>query len=80
MKAFTLKVFGETKELHLFEGEITEKGCTSGAASICGMMKKPDSLGNAFQCLKENEARLECAKMGRKVCGVCVSHLYTTYR
>lgn len=80
-KAYTLKQKKETEELHLFEGEFTEPDkCTSGAKSICGMMAKADSSGNRFACLKENDARIECAKIGRKVCGVCVSHLYATYR
>lgn len=80
-KAYTLKQKKETEELHLFEGEFTEPGkCNSGATSICGMMAKVDSARNVFTCLNENDARIECAKIGRKVCGVCVSHLYATYR
>ena len=79
--AYTLKRKNETEELHLFEGEFTEADkCTSGFKSICGMMAKADSSGNIFACLDENDARIECAKLGRKVCGVCVSHLYATYK
>jgi hypothetical protein len=78
--AYTLKQKNGTEELHLFEGEFTESDkCTSGLMSVCEMMAKADSSGNIFACLDENDARLECAKLGRKVCGVCVSHLYTTY-
>lgn len=80
MKAYTLKIFGETEELHLFEGKMTEKGCTSGSTSICQKMAKAESSGNKFTCLEEDEARIGCAEIGRKVCGICVSHLYTTYR
>ena len=79
--AYTLKLKKETEELHLFEGEFTEPGkCNSRATSICGMMAKSDSGGNIFTCLNEDDARIECAQRGRKVCGVCVSHLYATYK
>lgn len=79
--AYTLKRKNETEELHLFEGVFTEANkCTSGAKSICGMMAKTDSSGNIFACRNENDARIECAYLGRKVCGVCVSHLYATYK
>ena len=80
-KAYTLKQKKETEELHLFEGEFSEPGkCSSGATSICEMMAKADSAGNVFACKNEDDARIECAKLGRKVCGVCVSHLYATYK
>jgi hypothetical protein len=79
MKAYTLKIKGNTKEYHLFEGEMSPTGCTSGSQSICKKMEKKESSGNIFQCKDENEARIECAKRGREVCGTCVSHLYTTY-
>ena len=42
-------------------------------------MKKDESSGNFFACYTEDEARLACARIGREVCGVCVSHLYETY-
>jgi hypothetical protein len=80
MKAYTLKIRGETKELHLFEGEMTNEGCNSGPQSICQKMTKAESSGNKFVCLPEDDARNRCATIGRKVCGICVSHLYTTYR
>lgn len=80
-KAYTLKQKKETEELHLFEGEFTEPGkCNSAATSICEKMAKADSAKNIFTCLNENDARIESAKIGRKVCGVCVSHLYETYK
>jgi hypothetical protein len=79
MKAYTLKKNGDTEELHLFEGEMIDKGCTSCDKSICEKMTKTESSGNAFACKNENDARLACAQAGRQVCGICVSHLYTTY-
>ena len=79
MKAYTLKKKKDTKEYHLFEGDFTPDGCNSPSLSICEKMKKSDSEKNVFTCLDENEARIQCANEGRKVCGICVSHLYTTY-
>ena len=80
MKAYTLKKKRETDELHLFEGDMTDGGgCTSAAKSICRKMDKADSSGNVFSCKTDKEARIKSAEAGRSVCGVCVSHLYTTY-
>lgn len=79
MKAYTLKKKKNTEEYHLFEGDFSQKPCTSENESICKKMEKSDSSGNEFQCLNENQARNEIAKIGRPVCGICTSHLYTTY-
>ena len=82
MKAYTLKKKRETEELHLFEGDFTnvkEKKCNSKQISICEKMDKNESEGNLFFCEDENIARTKCAQLGRKVCGICVSHLYATY-
>ena len=79
MKAYTLKKNGDTDEFHLFEGNMNDDGCTSAAMSICKKMSKSESKGNIFACKNEKDARIKCAETGRKVCGVCVSHLYTTY-
>lgn len=76
--AYTLKKRKGTKEMHLFEGDFNEEPCTSKAESICHKMKKSESIGNVFQCLDEQEAREECAEIGRPVCGDCVSRLYAT--
>jgi len=79
MKAYTLKKKVDTDELHLFEGDMTEESCTSGVKSVCEKMASSESSGNEFQCATEGKAREKCAQAGRKVCGTCVSHLYTTY-
>lgn len=42
-------------------------------------MYKSESQGNAFTCFNEEQARKRIAEIGRSVCGVCTSHLYTTY-
>ena len=83
MKAYTLKKHKETAELHLFEGEMTLNNpnhkCTSDNTSVCKKMKKTDSKVNVFSCVKEQEARGQCAELGREVCGICVSHLYAGF-
>lgn len=81
MKAYSLAKKVNTEELHLFEGQMTENACTAAALSICRKMnRKEESAGWQFSCKDEEEARVLCANKGRKVCGTCVSHLYTTYR
>lgn len=81
MKAYSLAKKANTDELHLFEGEMTEASCTAARLSICEKMNSNKDLAAwEFSCKKEQEARALCASKGRKVCGICVSHLYTTYR
>ncbi|EEY5915255.1 hypothetical protein QTU87_000945 [Escherichia coli] len=83
MKAYTLKENKDSGELHLFEGDMypkdSEYKCNSKAKSICKKMDKSDSKENRFTCTTEQEAREKIAKIGRKVCGTCVSHLYESY-
>ena len=77
--AYTLKEDNSTGEYHLFKGKFTEENkCTSTQSSICKGMDKSESAANIFSCLDEDEARIECAKIGREVCGTCVSDLYKT--
>ena len=43
-------------------------------------MDKTESKNvNAFTCFTDDQARKRIAEIGRPVCGVCTSHLYTTY-
>lgn len=83
MKAYTLKEHKDSEEIHLFEGNMLPNDpnhkCDSNLKSICKKMGKSDSKGNRFTCATEQEARIEIAKIGRKVCGTCVSHLYESY-
>ncbi len=83
MKAYTLKEHKDSGELHLFEGDMNPEGseykCSSGSKSICKKMNKSDNKGNRFACATDQEAREKIAKIGRKVCGTCVSHLYESY-
>jgi hypothetical protein len=77
---YTLKRKKDTNELHLFEASPAEDDkCTPKSKSICNKMSKDESSGNIFACQLEDDARISCADQGRKVCGICVSHLYETY-
>jgi hypothetical protein len=79
MDSYTLKKKKDTGEYHLFEGKMTEEGCTSRQVSICEKMDKSESAGNIFACEEENSARKKCAKIGRAVCSICISRFYTSY-
>jgi len=80
MKAYTLKKKNNTEEYHLFEGDFTiAPNCNSNQLSICKKMNKIESEGNSFTCYNENKARTRIAEIGRPVCGICTSHLYTTF-
>lgn len=82
MKAYTLKQKKDTEEYHLFEGDLLGfKKCNTNLVnvSICKMMNISENVGNVFTCEDENKARITIAKIGKQVCGVCTSHLYTTY-
>jgi hypothetical protein len=79
MNAYTLKKKKGTEEYHLFEGKMTEEGCTSKQISICGKMNKEESGVNIFACEEEDSARKKCAKMGKAVCLACISRFYTIY-
>jgi hypothetical protein len=69
-----------TEETHLFKGRFEAGGrCTADRKSICQKMERADSDGRAFACKSDADARVACAKLGRAVCGTCVSSLYTTY-
>lgn len=77
---YTLKIKKETQEMHLFEATpAPENKCTPNAKSICKKMNLSESEGNKFSCQSESNARIEIAKIGRSVCGTCVSSLYETY-
>jgi len=77
--AYTLKRKKGTDEYHLFEGRMTEEGCTSKQTSVCGKMDKSESAGNEFSCEEEDSARKKCAKIGKAVCLQCISLFYNSY-
>jgi hypothetical protein len=80
-KAYTLKK-SNTNVYHLFEGTMyppdSEYDCTYKDNSICEKMIASESIEDIFSCFTEDQAREKCAYIGRKVCGICVSHLYET--
>ena len=77
---YTLKIKNDTQEMHLFEATPQpDKKCTPNKKSVCEKMDKSESSGNKFACSSEIDARTEIARIGRSVCGTCVSHLYATY-
>lgn len=78
---YTLKKKKDTEEYHLFEAVMSSNNseCTPNQKSICEKMDKNESSGNYFYCEDENNARKKCAALGRPACGICVSHLYSSY-
>ncbi|MCQ2994213.1 hypothetical protein NLO95_08795 [Pseudomonas syringae] len=82
MILYTFKKRNGTEEHHIFEGKRIGADhpyeCTVPAKSIC---KKATGAASEYinnNCKDEQSARLVAAQLGRSVCGVCVSHLYTT--
>ncbi len=77
---YTLKKKKDTEELHLFEAVPSEANkCIPKNWSICNKMSKDECSANIIACQSVDDARFECAKIGRKVSGICVSRLYVTY-
>jgi len=78
--AYSFFKFDDTDEIHIFEGKFTPDNCTAKNSCICGKInRKDDNVQLIIKCLDEDEARNKAAELGRNVCGVCVSNLYTTY-
>ena len=78
--AYSFKKKNNTNEIHIFEGKFTIDGCNANSESICKKMKSNDGEWlNNNTCLNEQQARENAAKIGKNVCGICVSHLYTTF-
>ena len=79
-KAYSFNKKTSTNEIHIFEGSFTTTGCNAENICICNKMRKSDGTWlNDSTCLDEQQAREKAAKIGRSVCGDCVSHLYETY-
>ncbi len=69
----------ESEEWHIFPATSTNPGCDFlTRRSICLDMGWEEAIDKKLACLNENEARMICAEMGRQICGVCISHLYST--
>lgn len=79
--AYSFFKFNDTDETHIFEGKFTPEGCNHKFISICKKIdRRIEDTTNIKSCLDEDQARQKAANLGRIVCGVCVSHLYTTYQ
>ncbi|WP_046744502.1 hypothetical protein [Kordia zhangzhouensis] len=74
---YILRERKENGELHLFAANKTDENeCRSQQKSICGQMDIEENSRTIFACQPEDRARTQCAKVGRKMCVNCVSHLY----
>jgi hypothetical protein len=91
MTVYTFKKIEDTNEIHIFRGEMNnDNTCSVASNSICQKVMRSETVSLKrhrisssetiyCSCNEEHTARLNAAKIGREVCGVCVSHLYTTY-
>lgn len=88
MTLYSLKK-NSTDEWHIFECEkswtIFDSSCScTDIHSICKKMSINNNdkrfESDEHSCLEEQAAREKCAKMERKVCGICVSHLYADFK
>jgi hypothetical protein len=79
-KVYKLLKKKDTEEYHLFEctPRANDK-CSCNKTSICGKVESSESVKTVFACQTEDYSRTEIARIGRTVCGTCVSHLYETY-
>lgn len=76
---YTLRLSNKNEEYHIFISEQEEK-CMVETISICNKLTYDGSKTfNKYSCKTEDEMRNIVCKIGRKVCGTCVSHLYETY-
>lgn len=86
MKVYSLKKKKSTQEIHVFEmTQVSVGNCiSSGKNSFCNKVGENEVeectlTGITTRCLTENGARVTAAKIGRQVCGVCVSKFYESY-
>ena len=71
----------DTQEYHIFLNKKKGETCQFvEKQSICTRMEASQSDGHRFVCRDEKYTRAECAKLGREVCGTCVSHLYADFK
>lgn len=78
-KAYSFLKDKKTEEKHIFEGDFRPESCSANQKSICQKdIKNDGNWVSSATCLSEDAARKKAAELGRSVCGVCVSHLYST--
>ena len=69
-----------TNEYHIFKTFIENSGeYEIDEDSICGKCSNQEEIEVNAICKGESRARKLAAEIGSPVCGVCVSHLYSTY-
>ena len=81
MITYSIRKRSESAEHHIFEGKLINKDplkCSSNIKSICQKVSHADTTTVRKSCLGEQDARNFAAELGRKACGICVSHLYAT--
>lgn len=83
---YSIQKYENTNEWHIFVSNKGEKkdDCLLSKQSICKKMKYtdthiPENDKSELLCLSEEAVRHLAAKLGRKVCGICVSNLYGTF-
>lgn len=78
--AYSFFKLKNTDETHIFKGRFLDETCNIKYVSICKKVdRRTDEVIKIKSCLNENETRSKAASIGRDICGICVSHLYTTY-
>lgn len=79
--AYSSFKYTNTNEIYIFEGRFLPENCNAELSSICKKNEDRNTKNTMVvrTCLDEDEARQKAASLGKVVCGVCVSHLYTTY-
>lgn len=77
---YSIRLDMKTGEYHLFKSNTAHLGgCVENESlSICKEVKQTDCEYAKMKCLHENEARNQCAYLGRKVCANCIGDLYRT--
>jgi hypothetical protein len=81
MITYSIRKRKESEEHHIFEGKLLTTDplqCENQLESICKKVAHKDTDNVNESCRSEEVARATAAKLGRKVCGTCVSHLYAT--
>jgi hypothetical protein len=79
-KVYILRERKSDGGLHLFLAKPTDKnGCAAQQKSICGCVDINEPGKTIFTCQPEDRTRTQIAKIGRKVCSICVSYLYRDY-
>jgi hypothetical protein len=67
----------DTGEWHIFPVHLVNECVKKSDDSICGKMDRKDSLKD-INCIPDKDSRLQAAKIGRGICGICVSHIFKT--